>query len=208
MTTASRLRLSILLLGAAVLATGSLAGCAPASTATVAGSSPAASNSSGSAGASPGSAGKPSCDQFTVEAFKALVNVPIGTPFIAGSDSAGGIDCWYGIGKNAGVTGSKVETLEGDNILITVIGVDGASQYAHFTGSDVNLGAVTPLSGIGDKASYNVSELSGGVPQLYSVKGDKYCGIQLNVDASELVDTLPAAIAKNEGALCEDAFNH
>jgi hypothetical protein len=205
MSTRSRLRLSLVLVGVATITTGMLSGCAPATSGAAAGSSPATSSSSGS---SSGTGTKPSCDQFTAQSFRALVNVPIGTPFIGGSDSAGGIVCWYGIGKNAGVTGSKVETLQDDNILITVIGFDGESQYAHFTGSDVNIGAVTPLSGIGDKASYNVSELSGNVPQLYSVKGEKYCGIQLSVDPSELVDSSPASVAKNEGALCEDAFNH
>jgi hypothetical protein len=208
MSTGSMLRHSLVLLGIATIATSTLSGCAPATSGSVAGSSPATSSSSGSVGTSSGSGTKPSCDQFTAQSFKALVNVPIGTPFIGGSDSAGGIVCWYGIGKNAGVTGSKVETLQGDNILITVIGFDGEKQYAHFTGSDVNIGAVTPLSGIGDKASYNVSELSGNVPQLYSVKGEKYCGIQLSVNPSELVDSSPASVAKNEGALCADAINH
>jgi hypothetical protein len=190
-----------------VLTVGLLAGCAPAAgTGIPAGTAAAGSSGSVSAGSAPGGSTKASCAEFTSAAFSALVTVPIGKPYVAGSDSGGGVVCWYGIGKNADVTGSKVETLADDNILITTIGFGGAGQYAHFTGSDVNIGAVTPIDGIGTKASYNVSVLSGNVPQLYSYKGDRYCGIQLNADSAELVDPAPAATAKNEGALCDDAF--
>jgi hypothetical protein len=201
----SDLRTRLLVTALALVSVGLLAGCAPASGIAAPGSTPAGGASNGG---SAGTSSKPSCDEFTSASFSGLVNVPIGKPYVAGSDSAGGVTCAYGIGKNAGVSGSQAETLSDDNILITTIGFDGVSQYAHFTGSDVNLGAVIPVDGIGTKAAYNVSELSANVPQLYSYKGDRYCGVQLSAGSSELVDSSMAAIAKAEGALCEDAFRN
>jgi hypothetical protein len=179
---------------------GALVGCAPASTS----SAGAASSGTGSSGTS---ASNP-CAEFSAKSFAGIVNVPIGKPFVAGQDSAGGVICWYGIGANAGVSGSKVETLTDDNILISTIAGDGVSQYKHFTGKSVNISPVIPLSGIGDKAAYTVSALTGNVPQLYAVHGSLYCGIQMNAETSELVNSSLAATAKSEGALCNDAFAH
>jgi hypothetical protein len=183
------------------MALGALAACAPATT-----SGGSTTTSSGTSQGASGSSTTAACDEFTASSFAGVINVPIGKPFVAGQDGSGGVICWYGIGENAAVTGSKVETLTDDNILITTIGGDGASQYKHFTGKDVNVSAVIPLSGIGDKASYTVSALTGNVPELYAVHGSLYCGIQLNAQTSELVSSDMAATAKNEGALCNDAF--
>jgi hypothetical protein len=181
-----------------------LAGCAPATGSSGNGS---ATGSTGGAAGSTGTSGSGSCHEFTSSALSALVNVPVGKPFVAGSDSNGGVICWFGIGKNASVSGSAVETLSNDSLLITTIGVDGQSQYKHFTGSDVNIGAVTPLGGVGDKAAYTVSALTGNAPELYAVHGSLYCGVQLNIgSASELVDKSMAAAAKDEGGLCNEAF--
>ena len=184
----------------AALSVATLVGCAPASGSS---SGPASSGT----GASGASAANP-CAEFRAKSFAAIVNVPIGKPFVAGQDSAGGVICWYGIGKNAGVSGSKVETLTDDNILITTIAGDGESQYKHFTGKSVNLSAVVPLSDIGDKAAYTVSELTGNVPEVYALHQSLYCGIQMNATTSELVNPSMAATAKSEGALCNDAFAH
>lgn len=186
----------------AAVSLGALVGCAPAT-----GSSSGAA-ASGTAQGAGGSAGSSPCAEFSAKSFSGIVNVPIGKPFLAGQDSAGGAICWYGIGKNAGVSGSKVEALTDDNILITTIAGDGVSQYEHFTGKSVNLSAVVPLSGIGDKAAYTVSELTGNVPELYARHQSLYCGIQMSAATSELVNSSMAATAKSEGALCNDAFSH
>jgi hypothetical protein len=177
-----------------------LAGCAPSTSTSGAGSSAA----QGAAGL----AGSGTCSEFSAKSFAGIVNVPIGKGYVAGQDSAGGVICWFGIGKNAGVSGSKVETLTDDNILISTIGVDGLTQFTHFTGKSVNLNPIVPLSGVGDKAAYEVSELTGNVPQLYAVKAQLYCGIQMNATTSELVNSSMAVTAKSEGALCNDAFSH
>ena len=43
---------------------------------------------------------------------------------------------------------------------------------------------VIPLSGIGDKAAYTVSALTGNVPQLKAVHADLDCGIQMNASGA------------------------
>jgi hypothetical protein len=182
----------------AAVGLGALVGCAPAGTST---SGAASSGTSGSPVSNP-------CAEFSAKSFAEIVNVPIGKPFVAEQDATGGVICWFGIGKNAGVSGSKVETLTDDNILISTIGGGGLSQYTHFTGKSVNISPVISLSGIGDKAAYTVSALTGNVPQLYAVHANLYCGIQMNADTSELVNSSMAVTAKSEGALCNDAFSH
>jgi hypothetical protein len=197
-------------LGAVVTASFALAaltGCAPAvPLGTGPGTTPSA-GASTSAGSPSGSGQNASCDEFTSSAFSSLTTAKIGTPLVAAAGSGNTIACWYGIGSNSGVSGSAVEQLTSDNILVSIIGVAGPEQFKEDTSSDVNLGAVTGIDGIGDKAAYNTSALSGNVPQLYAYKGNTYCHIQMDASPSELVDQSQAAIAKDEGALCEDAFN-
>jgi hypothetical protein len=212
MNSTSSRRLAPALIATIAVSLAALTGCAPAvplAPGAPTSSSPGASPTSGNGGSgSSGSTQAGSCAEFTSGSFAKLVNAPIGKPLVVGSDSSGGIACWYGIGSNAGLTGSAIEKATEENILITVIGIDGQSQYAQGTGSDVNLGAVTSIGGIGDKAAYNTSALSGGVPQLYALKGGKYCHVMIAAASSELVDHDQASIATDEGALCEDAFNH
>ena len=198
----------VLLVALAVVALGSLVGCAPA---VPTGAPAPGSASSAPAGPSaPGSGSSErgtSCAEFTVASFAKVVNVPIGTPFVAAAEGPNSIACWYGIGKNATVSGSTVETLGDDNILITTIGIDAPHQFSEDTGKDLNAGAVVALNGVGDKAAYNVSALSGNVPQLYELKGTVYCHVQLVATSDQLVDSTAAAIATDEAALCQDAFS-
>lgn len=212
MNSTSPRRLAPVLIATVVVALVGLTGCAPAVTSgpgVATTPNPGTSTGSSQGASAPSGSGQTgSCAEFTSASFAKLTTAPIGKPLVVGSDSSGGIACWYGIGSNAGLTGSAIEQTTTENILITVIGIDGPSQYAEGTASDVNLGAVTSISGIGDKAAYNTSALSGGWPQLYALKGNKYCHIQIAAGSGELVDHDQAAVATDEGALCEDSFNH
>jgi hypothetical protein len=190
-----------------------LAGCASAGSGGTGGSTanPAAGGSGG---------GKPSCARFSASTLSALIKGPVSQPYIAGSDSAGGVECVYGIGKNAKLTGSKIEATGDDSMLITVIGYDGKSQYKHFTAKDTNFGGVTATSGVGDASSYNYSSVSKMPPNFYSYKGDRYCGVALSLASStevgipesggdaayEISQSDAADIATKEGALCSEAW--
>jgi hypothetical protein len=136
-----------------------------------------------------------------------LTTTAIGKAYVAGSAGAQASACWYPTGKNAGATGSSIEMLPDDNVLIDVISIDASGQYAQATAAVVSLGGVVPISGVGDKASYNVSQLTNGVPQLYALKGSVYCHVQVHIDSDELVSSDPATVAKAEGELCQAAFS-
>jgi hypothetical protein len=192
---------------AATVALAALTGCAPAVPTGAAATNAPSAGSSAPAGSASGSTQTASCDEFTPSAFSGLTSEPIGKPFVAASETYA-VACWFGTGKNVGVTGSSVEMLPDDNVLITVIAIDAPNQYTQDTAAALNIGSIVPISGVGDKASYNVSALTDNVPQLYALKGSVYCHVQVNIDVSKLASSDPATIAKAEGALCEDAFNH
>lgn len=192
----------------------------------VACSSNAASNSSHSAGlsrpagesttqhqqtssaASRSGSGKASgkgCAAITSATLKALFTVPVGEPYDEGSGA-----CEFGLGANAKLRGSAVQTANGDSLLAQLIPGIGASEYNEYTSRQ----PVTPLAGIGDKASFaDVAPF-----KVFAVKGQDFCLIQIGISNAREVglnpdstDTIPAqeakTVATKAGALCTDMFN-
>ncbi|HEY5229868.1 MAG TPA: hypothetical protein VIJ11_03110, partial [Galbitalea sp.] len=145
--------------------------------------------------------------------LKALINVPIGKPYNALGSDPNNFACEYGIGKNAGLTGSAVETAADDTILIGEFGILGKSQYQTST-SAVTPGDLIAYPGLGDKASY-WNEFGRG-PHLFSYKGNVACEVSMNLSVmtevgageggamQEMSDADAATVVKREVSICAD----
>jgi hypothetical protein len=208
MTTSALVTRSIAI-GLALAASGLvLSGCAAPVGA--AGSAPGGA-SSAAAPAAPSATGDAACNVISMSNLKALVNVPIGKPFNALGSDPNNFACEYGIGKNAGLTGSAIETAADDTILIGKFGQLGKSQYQTSI-SNLPASSVIAYPGLGDKASY-WNEFNRG-PHLYSYKGDVACEVSMNpadmteVGAGEggamqeMSDADAAIVVKREAPIC------
>lgn len=208
----------VALVAAAAALAAVLAGCGSSSTNDAAGST-----SSHSAGSSPpasaastqhqqtssatsdsGSGGGRGCAAIKSATLTALLTVPVGEPYDEGSGA-----CEFGVGANAGLRGSAVQTTNGDSLLAQLIPGIGASEYT----DDTTRQPVTPLAGIGDQASF----VTGDPLKVFALKGKDFCLIQLNISDASAVGlpadssgTIPdqdaTAIATKVGALCTDMF--
>lgn len=151
-----------------------------------------------------GSASGQGCAAIKSATLKALLTVPVGEPYDEGSGA-----CGFGVGANAGLHGSAVQTTNGDNLLAQLIPGIGASSYDDYTSRQ----PVTPLAGIGDQASFVTDDPL----KVFALKGQDFCLIQLDIDDESAVGlpadssgTIPdqdaTAIATKVGAICTDMF--
>lgn len=224
MTTISKSRSKahgVALFAAAAALAAVLAGCSSGSSST--NGDAAESNSSHGAGSSPpasaastqhqqtssatsdsGSGSGRGCAAIKPATLTALLTVPVGEPYDEGSGA-----CEFGVGANAGLRGSAVQTTNGDSLLAQLIPGIGASEYK----DDTSRQAVTPLAGIGDQASF----VTGDPLKVFALKGNDFCLIQLNIGDASAVGlpadssgTIPdqdaTSIATKVGALCTDMF--
>jgi hypothetical protein len=198
-----------LAVGIALVASGLLlSGCA-ASVGSP-GATPGGGSSAGAA-AAPNAGGDAACGVISMSALKALVKVPIGKPYNALGSDPNNFACEYGIGKNAGLTGSAIETAADDTILIGKYGQLGKTEYQTST-SIVPAASLIAYPGLGDKASY-WNEFSRG-PHLFSYKGNVGCEVSMNpasmteVGAAEggameeMSDADAATVVKREAPIC------
>jgi hypothetical protein len=187
-----------------------LSGCAPSVETSV--GAPAG-GSSAAAPAAPSARGDAACSVISQADLKALINVPIGKPYNALGSDPNNFACEYGIGKNAGLTGSAVETAADDTILIGEFGILGKTQYRTST-SAVTPGDLIAYPGLGDKASY-WNEFNRG-PHLFSYKGNVACEVSMNPASmtevgageggatQEMSDADAAQVVKREAPICAD----
>jgi hypothetical protein len=176
--------------------------------------SPASAASGGSSAAArgaPTATGDAACSVISMSELKALVNAPIGKPYNALGSDPSNFACEYGIGKNAGLTGSAIVTAEDDTILITKYGQLGKTEYQTSI-SDLPASSVIAYPGLGDKASY-WNEFGRG-PHLYSYKGNVGCEVSVNPDnmtevgagaggaTQEMSDADAAIVVKREAPIC------
>jgi len=147
----------------------------------------------------------------------ALVTVPVGVavdPLPTSSSQV--FACEYGIGKNAGLTtGAALTAATDDTVLVSMLSVGGADQYAQAVGFKF-----FPVSGVGDKAEYSFFAESGQAPDFYALKGDELCSVQINPgspdyqelgvaaqgSAGGITPAGAATVAQKEGAICSAVF--
>ena len=196
-------------IGLALAASGLvLSGCA----APVGSAAGAAGDPSAAAPGASAATGDAACGAISMSDLKALVNVPIGKPYNALGSDPSNFACEYGIGKNAGLTGSAIQTAADDTILIGKYGQLGKSQYQTSTSAVLPASSLISYPGLGDKASY-WNEFGRG-PQLFSYKGDVECEISMNLAdmtevgageggaLQEMSDADAAIVVKREAPIC------
>jgi hypothetical protein len=205
---------SILLLGATVAASGlMLAGCAApvgatTGTPTSAAGGTGATSTTAAAPAAPAATGDAACNAVSTSLLKALVNVPIGKPFNELGSDPNDFACIYGIGSNAGLTGSAIVTTNDDTLLVTKYGQLGKTQYDTSL-QDIPAASVVAYPGLGDKASW-WNEFQTG-PHLYAYKGNVGCEVTFVLaDGSEvgaaaggtMSDADAATVVGREAPIC------
>lgn len=218
-TSRSTTRTALSLAGAAVAFAVALGGCSsdpgpassqtsvpphPTSTSTAQQGQASGTASSSGTTSNSGSASGKGCAAIKPATLKALFTVPVGEPFDEGSGA-----CGFGVGASATLTGSAVETTDGDNLLAQLIPGAGASWYDDYARKQ----PVTQLPGIGDKATF----VTGNPLKVFALRGKDFCLIQIVVGDTSSVGLKPdpsgtiadqdaIALATKVGALCTDMF--
>jgi hypothetical protein len=206
-----------LLLGFTVAASGLLlAGCAApvgASTGSTAGA-PGGSANTAAAAAAPSATGDAACNAIPAALLTALIKVPIGKPYNELGSDPSNFACIYGIGSNAGLTGSKIVTTNDDTLLVTRYGQLGQTQY-NTSVKIIPAASLVAYPGLGDKASW-WNEFGQG-PHLYAYKGNVGCEVTfILADGSEvgatagggMSDADAAVVVKREAPICAALIGH
>jgi len=190
------------------------AGCSSGSAAKSAAPPTTAAASAGSSGSgtssASGSNGSDPCSAIKQATLSALFTIPFSKPYY--SDQS----CEYGLGANANKSGVAIVGSP-ETASINIIPNDGQAQYAAAIKPVVDV-VLTPLSGVGDKATFAYNSLFPKAPAVFAIKGDTYCDVELNLmntsdvglaansDAA-IAPSDAAGLAQKEGAICNDVFS-